>query len=229
MYIIYKLTNKINNKLYIGCSKYSAEKRFNRHVVEATRNTTKSILHKAIRKYGRESFSIETLETLLTEQDMFEREKYYILFYNSNIHGYNLTIGGDAGPVNIGSKNGMYGKKHTLSAKLKMSEKKKLLTGDKHPHYNKPSPLKGRTYNQMHGDKIALEIKTKQRIAQLGKSRPYNVGDNNPAKRIDVREKISIARSKPITVNNITYKNKKQAALELNISLYKLNKLILTY
>lgn len=97
---IYKITNLINNKIYIGqvYNKTIAD-RFKRHIKEAN-SLSKSVIDRAIYKYGPENFiycEIDKCNT--TKKDLNEKEIYWIKYYNStnkNI-GYNLTRGGDGG------------------------------------------------------------------------------------------------------------------------------------
>lgn len=94
---IYKITNKINNKVYIGksCDIYT---RWYAHKSAALHPNWKkynnSALYKAIREDGNENFSYEIIELVPVEQ-LDERERYWINYYNSYNNGYNLTLGGD--------------------------------------------------------------------------------------------------------------------------------------
>ena len=93
MAYIYKITNDINNKIYIGKTEYSIKKRFKEHCRDAFRERNeKRPLYDAIKKYGIEHFSIEQIE----ETDIpEEREQYWIEQYGSFKNGYNATLGGD--------------------------------------------------------------------------------------------------------------------------------------
>jgi len=201
------------------------EYRFNEHIKDAKHGSTNHF-HKAIRKYGKDGFISEILEENLTEQVAFDNEIVCINNHNSYTHGYNMTLGGDRGPILHGAENGMYGKRHSDSAKKAMSDAKKLLIGKKHPHYGKTSPLKGKSYEEQFGKDKANKLKEERSKLLNGIKRPYNMGKNNPAKREDVRKKISATKSNPIIINNVTYMCKKDACNKLNISLYKLNKLL---
>lgn len=103
---IYKITNLINNKSYIGCSK-NIEQRWISHksesIIENNPQYNYSI-HKAFRKYGIDNFSFEIVE-LLSELELFEKEKYWINYYDTYNNGYNETPGGDCGPIMIGEAN----------------------------------------------------------------------------------------------------------------------------
>lgn len=94
MGFIYKITNSINNKVYIGkTEKENPNDRFKQHLCDSGK-IYKNIrpLYSAIKKYGKHNFNFEILEETENASD---REKFYIDFYNSYKNGYNATIGGD--------------------------------------------------------------------------------------------------------------------------------------
>ena len=101
--IIYKTTNKLNGKVYIGQDKNNNPSYY---------GSGKKLKY-AIKKYGKENFTKEVLEECVDEAHMNEREIYWITFYNSkdeNI-GYNISDGGKEGDRKIGhdiTKNGIY-------------------------------------------------------------------------------------------------------------------------
>ena len=96
---VYKLTNNINNKIYIGSTKYTAYDRFwstrSGHVMEANHGNTRP-LYEDMRKYGYDSFSIDVLysDESCTREDLYDIEERYIEYY-SNLVGwdnmYNLS------------------------------------------------------------------------------------------------------------------------------------------
>lgn len=89
---IYRITNKVNGKSYIGQTRNTVEFRWRQHI-NAKDN---KYFHKAIKKYGVENFKLETLECCNVE-DLDSREIYYIAKYNTfGENGYNLTKGGSA-------------------------------------------------------------------------------------------------------------------------------------
>lgn len=97
-YIIYKITNSINGKIYIGVTSRSIHSRWIEHISDSTKSRKKSILHKAISKYGRENFKIEIIEKTDSVENMFILENKYIIKHDSfylNGKGYNMTLGGD--------------------------------------------------------------------------------------------------------------------------------------
>jgi len=92
---IYKITNNINGKIYIGKTLYSIEKRWSEHFNDCTRRKNENRpLYRAMIKYGIENFQIEKLEEC-SEQEVNEREQYWIEKLNSFKYGYNATLGGD--------------------------------------------------------------------------------------------------------------------------------------
>lgn len=96
--LIYKITNKINNKCYIGQTIKTAEQRWKEHQTHAFgshENDRKKILYRAIRKYGIENFTFEVIQdNIQTQEQLDKAEIYWIDYYNSFIDGYNATFGG---------------------------------------------------------------------------------------------------------------------------------------
>ena len=98
---IYKITNKINGKCYIGQAQ-DIYKRWNDHrscAFNKNHSNHNAVLYRAIRKYGLDNFKFEIIEECSLDK-LNEREIYYIDYYNSFIHnknsnGYNMTLGGE--------------------------------------------------------------------------------------------------------------------------------------
>ena len=90
---IYKITNNINQKVYIGKTIRPINERFKEHCKDyKKRDLEKRPLYSAMKKYGIENFSIELVEETDNPE---EREKYWIEYYGSFKNGYNATLGGD--------------------------------------------------------------------------------------------------------------------------------------
>lgn len=92
-YIVYKYTNKINGKVYIGQTKGSLKTRAGNNGYKYQKCP---YFYRAIQKYGWDNFNSEILDKNLTIEEANEKEKYYIHLYdstNSN-NGYNISIGG---------------------------------------------------------------------------------------------------------------------------------------
>ena len=93
MAYIYQIVNDINQKIYVGKTEFSIEKRFQEHCKDAFRERNeKRPLYSAMRKYGIENFHIELIEETNNPE---EREIYWIEQKRSFKNGYNATMGGD--------------------------------------------------------------------------------------------------------------------------------------
>ena len=91
--IIYKVTNRINGKVYIGQTKQSMQKRWSNH---CCKNSHCSILHSAIKKYGAENFTVEQIDVACTKDELDKKEIFWIGKYNSVApNGYNISTGGN--------------------------------------------------------------------------------------------------------------------------------------
>jgi group I intron endonuclease len=92
--IIYRITNTINGKAYIGQTVSSLKERWRCHlkVRHSTKIDTK--FARAIRKYGTDNWATEVLESVSSKELLNEREIYWIAHYNTFHGGYNSTTGG---------------------------------------------------------------------------------------------------------------------------------------
>lgn len=173
---IYKITNQINGKIYIG--KHSTDNLDDGYMGSGI------LICKAEKKYGIENFTKEHLAFCDTEEKLNWFEKFYIKKYKAREVGYNLTDGGD----------GVVGRKQTEEAKQKIS---KSLKGRKQyemtdeirqkqsiSHKGRISPMKGKHQSEESRQKIsgALKCKTfseehKQKISEAKKGKtPWNKG-----------------------------------------------------
>jgi group I intron endonuclease len=158
---IYKITNKINGKFYIGKTVKSLPTRFYNHCYSAIKRNSTTYLHKAIRKYGKDSFVIEEVE--ICESDLGDREMFWISHLNPH---YNQTLGGDGG---------ILGFKHTEETKNLLSEKRKgKYTGEQNPFY-------GQHHTQ----------KTKQKLSKMRKGQPSPCGFAGKSHREESKSKTS--------------------------------------
>lgn len=131
--IIYKITNLINKKIYIGKTINDKDDYYGSGI----------LIKRSIRKYGLENFSKEIIDNAGSVDELNEKEKYWINKESAtdlNI-GYNISDGGDGGDMitnnpnkehfieyckdRTGKKNGMFGKKHTSESIDKMSKNRK--------------------------------------------------------------------------------------------------------
>jgi group I intron endonuclease len=131
MWYVYKISNLLNNKIYIGKT-VNIRRRWNKHKTAAKRQNPNdfTILHRAIRKYGPENFIIEGISEHEIEEKALAQEVYLIAVMQSTNRdiGYNMTNGGD----------GVSGYKHTEESKQKMSVAKTgIFNGEQNPFYGK--------------------------------------------------------------------------------------------
>ena len=131
--IIYKITCKINNKIYIGQTSESLKTRFKRHMgYQKDNNDTK--FYRAVRKYGVENFYIEKIDEATTQQELDDKELYWINKLNAVKDGYNSkTSKGRCGGDTLSNHP------NKSQIRKKISESKK---GDKNP-MRKYGGLKG--------------------------------------------------------------------------------------
>lgn len=97
---IYKITNNINGKIYIGQSN-NIQRRFSEHQTKGS--ISRIPVDIAIQKYGKENFSFEVLEECPVEE-LNTKETEWITYFNSIENGYNCSLGGDQ--QSAGSNNG---------------------------------------------------------------------------------------------------------------------------
>ena len=129
--IIYKITNNINEKIYIGQTINSIEHRFRQHCQNKSKY---SLVYNSIKKHGKENFTIEQIDSALSLDEINEKEVYWIKFFDSTNRkfGYNLRTGGNnsipseesklkMSLSHIGKSPANKGKPHSDEAKLKMS------------------------------------------------------------------------------------------------------------
>lgn len=164
---VYVIENSINDKLYIGQTIESVEKRFNRgHVPESHTLRKDMPLYHAMRKYGEDKFEAIYLIKCSSQEELDIKEAYWIKKLNTLAPlGYNIKEGGRGG-------------KHSEKTKLKISKSNKgVLSGKKHPQYGKsPSKVtKEKISRSLIGNTNAKgsirdnEWREKQRASHLGK------------------------------------------------------------
>ena len=118
MAVIYRITNIISKKVYIGETKEKDPyRRWKQHMNTISKNKGCPALRDSVKKYGIENFNFEIL-FFCFEEDRFKYEIQTINKYNSVVpNGYNICKGGYGG--------GFTNKKHTDETKKKISEKSK--------------------------------------------------------------------------------------------------------
>lgn len=93
---IYLVTNMVNGKQYVGQTTMDVSLRFSKHCLKSQ---YRSRLNYAIEKYGKENFTIETIDYALDQSELDALERLYIFGYQTmdSRNGYNVTKGGRGG------------------------------------------------------------------------------------------------------------------------------------
>lgn len=97
--IIYKATCKITGKVYIGQTRKQMEVRRYEHIRDAFTLNVSTTFANALRKYGKENFEWEVIDNAVTQEELDEKEIYWISEYNSTVEGYNMLPGGSYNPM----------------------------------------------------------------------------------------------------------------------------------
>ena len=143
-HFVYKITNIVNKKIYIGKTSSKVNKpqhRFRKHELNAfsanqERRDECPKLYRSIRKYGIQNFTFEIIGEYSTETRALRHEKLFIKKFDSFRNGLNSSIGGDH-PIS-GKNNPMYGKGY-------------LRTGEKNPMFGRIgelNPFYGKTHSE---------------------------------------------------------------------------------
>ena len=185
--IIYKATNKINDKVYIGQTARSIKHRIKEHLKDKN-----VYFNDALRKYGRANFDFETMAYCDTKKKLNFLECFYIKFCNSkHPDGYNLTDGG----------GGILGCKYSTEIRRKMSEGR---IGEKNPNWGKHPVGWNKGLIGYGAGRIVLEetrrklseIKTGKKIPCLQGDKHYMFGKHHSE---EIRKKISTAKKGKMT------------------------------
>ena len=124
--IVYKITNTVNGKIYVGQTIHSLATRWHYHVKSSVKGST-CALHSAIRKYGKEAFKVEKLTIADSLEDLNQKEALYIIQLNTLVPtGYNLTSGGANGEMSKETRSKIQeaalNRTHSKETRQKMSE-----------------------------------------------------------------------------------------------------------
>lgn len=190
--IIYKTTNLINGKFYIGKDKNNNDSYLGSGL----------LLKKAIKKYGKENFKKEILEFCQDEEELNDKEKYWILNTNAINLGYNILEGGTGGDTFTNNPNKLeiskkyFNRRHTQETKDKISKNNKRLKGVNHPHFNKKQteitkqkrkesflkngfPMQGRNHSKESKNLISI----KKKGIKLSEETKIKISNSNKGKK----------------------------------------------
>lgn len=236
--IIYKITNKINNKVYIGQSvqiekgiKNGFRNRYGGSLLKCTHNEH---LKKSINKYGIENFEIiPVLEIAYSKEELDRLEDFYITLYNSmnDKYGYNKKGGGSYGKhteetkrkiseKNKGEKNWFYGKTHTEETRRRLSEiKKGKCSGEKNHMYGKTHTEETRRKLSELNKGKTLSEETKRKISKSQKGRTFSeetkkkFSENTKGKNNPMSKKVSLTKNN----ENYIFDTRNECADFLNV------------
>lgn len=177
---IYKLTNTVNNKCYIGQTIQKPYKRFQKY--KNLQCITQPKIYRALKKYGPLNFIYEIIDDTASNQDELNfLEEIYILCYNSREFGYNSKEGGNAGG------------KSSLETRQKISQ---ATSGKNNPMYGRKR--KG-TYSKETKQKISnalqgrvISYTTKQKMSIKAIEREHNRRMNGWSMPENAKKRISL-------------------------------------
>ena len=157
MFIIYVIENTINLKKYVGQTSKDLELRWSRHK-RASEYSKNMPIGAALRKHGKENFSIRELERVDSMEDANLREIYWANFYNSfSPNGYNLKAGG------------------RLHAQTSEETKRRISESNKGKIVSEATRLKSSLSHL--GNKLSEETKAKMSATNSGKKPHKNTVD----------------------------------------------------
>lgn len=178
-FFVYKITNLINNKIYIGKTSGDPDKRFYNHLKFAfypsVRNNCPK-LYRSIRKYGVENFKYEIIQQFEKETDAYNFEGKLIDELKSIKYGMNVRRGGNG--AGYGSDNHMYGKGYLISgSKNGMFG----MTGSKNPFFGKKH-----TEQTIQHLKQSKQLLSSQDILYIKNMLENNITYNEIAKKFSI-------------------------------------------
>ena len=154
--IIYKTTNLINGKIYVGQDSHNNPNYLGSGL----------LLKKAVKKYGRKNFKKDTLCECETKEELNKKEVYWIMKLNSiNLDvGYNIAQGKNSGTYDTMSNNPNI---EDIKKRIKETLRKRYLEDSNYrmklrkSHLGQKSPLKGKTYLEYYGEEKSEEMRQK--------------------------------------------------------------------
>lgn len=212
---IYKLINTSTTEFYVGKTTKTLNARLSWHINYSRRPNAQTHIARAIRKYGESSFIIEAIECVERVEVLEEKEKYWIKILTPH---YNMTKGGEGGSTT-----------HNRMWVTNGSDNKYIYKWDEIPEGYKKGRLckfndsefqKEMSKRAKQSPKYRESLKhLGKKISDVRKKKYWCVsGDESPAKRPEVRKKISEARKKPITLKGLKFSSCGEASIYFNVN-----------
>lgn len=192
---IYKITNRVTGDIYVGKTVKSLAERFYYHCYDSKKSNTH--LHRAMRKHGKENFTIELLEECEVVK-LNELEVKWIALLKPR---YNMTAGGEGGDTSS-SENWK-----------KWLARRPSVAGSANPMFGK-SAMKGRTHS----------VETKAKMAERRRDFWNNMSDEERRRRSASKSGSLNHSSKSIEYDGVAYESLAAAARATGLSEYKLKK-----
>lgn len=180
IYTVYKIACLVNNKIYIGYTKKTAQQRFNEHMKSSEKEGHKYKFHRAIKKYGPINFIFEELYQTKCRKDAGKIEDNFIIEYNSIFDGYNTARGGQGGCIVLFKENPEY---DAIRKKISDNHKSNSTVYRENAKKNHKLKLIG-MYDKTHSDETKekmsisgkLRIKTEVEIenAKIARNKTYS-------------------------------------------------------
>lgn len=210
--IIYKATNIINKKVYIGKTIGKLDRRKRDH--EKASGNPKYYFHYALRKYGMNNFKWIILYRCTNLDSLNRKEKKIIQIYNSNNqnYGYNITNGGEGGDTYTNNPRkeeilaAIIKERNTEVAKLRVSRVHKGKIVSEEVRRKQSKRVKG-TGNPIYGKQRSEEVKEKIRQKNLGRIVPRElverIAKSNTGKKHTEKTKEKMRKKRCIYLYNL--------------------------
>lgn len=199
--VVYQVRNLVNGKRYIGVTKQGLHNRKRAHLNDARRGAG-HMLHKAIRKYGKENFAFAVLYDFEGDYELARIYEWEMI--SKHRPEYNLSAGGEGGTMHESTKAKIIaahtGKKRSQEARANMSEAQRARGREQPPSAETREKMRSAKLGRKHtpesiakmvGRKDSAETKAKKSAAQIG--RPPTKGRAGQAVSGETRARISRA------------------------------------
>lgn len=204
---IYLITNTVNGKRYVGQTIKSVEKRLKEHFKAAFVENRRAIICSAIRKYGKDNFSVICVQDNIAINDLDVAEQYWVKHYDTfGENGYNATTGGNQCRISDETKlkisAALKGKLKSEEHKKKMSKAQKgIKIGSLNSFYGKThseetiekikATLQGQMdgeLNPFYGKQHSEESRNKMSASHIGKQ----TGEKHPRSKLTEKDVLEI-------------------------------------
>jgi len=216
--LIYLAVNKVNHKAYVGQTANRFHVRISNHINVAQMNRDETAFHRALRKYGKESFDFAVLEQCANRQLLDEREQYWIAHLGCRTPiGYNRTDGGQGATgaeytperreklrqSQLGERNRMKNPETVRKHALAISGPRHIYWGKfgpEHPRFGKHHKLSEETKAKQRAYWNTPEVREKRRQLMLARQVELNTPEMK-AKRAEGRRRYFANRRIEETMN----------------------------